>query len=55
MIAQTNHQLTKVQQKLNWRDDLFMNGENLHDKNPTGWFWGHHSQESNIIKTSSYK
>ena len=32
MVAQTNHQLTKVQWKLNWYGDLFTNGENLHDK-----------------------
>ena len=25
------------------------------DKNPTGWFSGHHSQNSTIITTSSYK
>ena len=24
--------------KLNWHNDLFMNEENLHDKNPTGDF-----------------
>ena len=34
MVAQTNHQLIKVQRKLNWHSDLFMNGENLHGKNP---------------------
>ena len=37
MVAQTNHQLTKVQWKLNWHGDLFTNGENLHSKNPTGF------------------
>ena len=38
MVAQKNQQLTKVQWKLNWRDDLFTNGENLHDKTPPGDF-----------------
>ena len=27
-----------MQQKINWHGDLFTNGENQHDKNPTGWF-----------------
>ena len=38
MVAQTNEQLTKMQRKLNWHGDLFMNGENLHGKNSTGRF-----------------
>jgi len=38
MVAQKNHQLTKVQRKLNWQSDLFSNGENLHGKSPTGYF-----------------
>ena len=38
MVAQINHQLTKVQWKLNWHGDLFTNGENLHGKNPTRLF-----------------
>ena len=32
-----------------------MNGEKLNDKNPTGWFLGHHSRNSTIITTSGYK
>ena len=32
-----------------------MNGENLHGKNSTESFQGHHSRESIIIKTSDYK
>ena len=32
-----------------------MNGEKPNDKNPTGWFLGHHSQNSTIITTSGYK
>ena len=32
-----------------------MNGEKPNDKNPTGWFSGHHSRNSNIITTSGYK
>ena len=35
--------------------DLFMNGENQHGKNLTGWFLGHYSRESTIIKISGYK
>ena len=27
-----------MQRKINWHGDLFMNGKNLHGKNPTGWF-----------------
>ena len=27
-----------MQQKLNWHNDLFTNGENLHGKNFTGYF-----------------
>ena len=41
-----------MQWKINWHDDLFTNEENLHGKNPTGWFLGHHSRESTIVKTS---
>ena len=36
MVEQANHQLTKLQRKLNLHGDLFTNGENLHNKNPTG-------------------
>ena len=32
-----------------------MNGEKPNDKNPTGWFSGHHSQNSTIITTNGYK
>ena len=32
-----------------------MNGEKPNDKNPIGWFSGHHSQNSTIITTSGYK
>ena len=35
MVAQTNHQLTKMQQKLKWHGDLFTNWEILHGKNST--------------------
>ena len=35
-----------MRRKLNWHGDLFTNGENLHSKNPTGWFKGHHSKNS---------
>ena len=35
--------------------DLFTNGEKPNGKNPTGWFLGHHSQNSTIITTSGYK
>ena len=34
MVAQTNYQLSKLQKKLNWHGDLFVNGENLHGKKP---------------------
>ena len=44
-----------MQRKLNWHGDFFTNGENLHGKNPTKWFLGHHSRESIIIKTNGYK
>ena len=40
MVVQKNHQLTKVQRKLNWHGDLFRIEEKLHGKNPTGWFLG---------------
>ena len=36
MVAQTNHQLTKVHWKLNCRGDFFTNGENLYGKNRIG-------------------
>ena len=55
MVAKTNHQITKYAVENKWHGDLFTNGENLHDKNPTGRFYGHHSRESIIIKTSGYK
>ena len=32
-----------------------MNGEKPNGKNPTEWFSGHHSRNSTIITTSSYK
>ena len=37
MRGSTNKSPIKLnmRQKLNWHDDLFKNGENLHDKNPT--------------------
>ena len=35
--------------------DLFTNGEKPNDKNPTGWFSGHHSRNSIIITTNGYK
>ena len=54
MVAQTNHQTTKYATENKWHGDLFTNGENLHSKNPTGLFLGHHSQNSTIITTSSY-
>ena len=34
---------------------MFTNGEKPNDKNPTGWFSSHHSWNSTIITTSSYK
>ena len=34
---------------------MFTNGEKPNGKNPTRWFLGHHSQNSTIITTSSYK
>ena len=43
MVAQTNHQMTKYAV------------ENLHGKNLTRWFSGHHSRNSTIITTSGYK
>ena len=55
MITQTNHQLTKYVAENKWHDDLFTNGEKPNDKNPTGWFSGHHFRNSTIITTSSYK
>ena len=39
-----------MQRKINWHGDLFTNGENLHDKNLTRWFWGHYSRESTLSK-----
>ena len=38
-----------------WHGDLFTNGEKPNDKNPNGWFLGHHSRNSTIITTSGYK
>ena len=55
MIAQTNHQITKYAAENKWHSNLFMNGENLHEKNPTMWFSGHHSRNFTIITTSGYK
>ena len=34
---------------------MFTNGEKPNGKNPTGWFSGHHFQNSTIITTSGYK
>ena len=34
---------------------MFTNGEKPDGKNPTRWFSGHHSRNSTIITTSSYK
>ena len=55
MVAQTNHQITKYVAENKWHGNLFTNGENLHSKNPIGWFSGHHSWNSTIITTSGYK
>ena len=41
--------------KNKWYGDLFTNGEKPNDKNPNGWFLGHHSRNSTIITTSGYK
>ena len=40
MRGSTNKSPIKLsmQWKINWHGDLFMNGENLHGKNPTGDF-----------------
>ena len=55
MVAQTNHQITKYAAENKWHDNLFTNRKNLHGKNPTEWFLGHHSRNSTIITTSNYK
>ena len=40
MCGSTNKSPIKLsmQRKINWHGDLFTNGENLHDKNPTSDF-----------------
>ena len=38
MVAQTNHQITKVQWKINWHGDLFTNRENHRGKIPSSDF-----------------
>ena len=55
VVAQTNHQQTKIVAENKWYGDLFTNGEKSDSKNPTGWFSSHHSRNSTIITTSSYK
>ena len=55
MVAQTNHQWTKIAAENKRHGDLFMNGEKPNGKNSTGWFSGHHSRNSTIITTSGYK
>ena len=55
MIAQTNHQKTKIAAENKWHGNLFTNGEKPNSKNPTGWFSGHHSRNSTIITISGYK
>ena len=55
VVAQTNHQYTKIAAENKWHGDLFTNGEKPDGKNPTGWFSGHHSRNSTIITTSGYK
>ena len=41
-----------MQRKINWHGDLFTNGENLHDKNPIEWFYGH--QPYTNLQLNSY-
>ena len=38
MVAQTNHQKTKIVVENKWHGDLFTNGENLTAKTPSGDF-----------------
>ena len=38
MVVQTNHQITKYAMENKWHGDLFMNGENLTVKTPSGDF-----------------
>ena len=38
MVTQTNHQLNKMQRKINLHNDLFTNGENLRGKTPSSEF-----------------
>ena len=38
MVAQTNHQKTKIAVENKWHGDLFTNGENLTAKTPSGDF-----------------
>ena len=38
MVAQTNHQTTKNAAENKWHGDLFINGENLTAKTPSGDF-----------------
>ena len=55
MVAQTNHQWTKIVAENKLHGDLFTNGEKPNGKNPTEWFSSHHSRNSTIITTSGYK
>ena len=38
VVAQTNHQKTKIAVENKWHGDLFTNGENLTAKTPSGDF-----------------
>ena len=38
VVAQTNHQTTKIAVENKWHSDLFTNGENLTAKTPPGDF-----------------
>ena len=55
VVAQTNHQQTKIAAENKWQGDLFMNWEKPNGKNPIRWFSGHHSRNSTIIIIRSYK
>ena len=55
VVAQTNHQTTKIAAENKWHGDLFTNGEKPGGKNPIGWFLDHHSWNSTIILTRGYK
>ena len=50
VVAQTNHQKTKIAVENKWHGDLFTNGEKPNGKNPTKWFSSHHFRNSTIIK-----